>query len=50
MRDIVKQESFQRLDHHPALTMEEFRAITPGSRTLVPNYVDTYVPVDLFAA
>lgn len=30
--------------------MEEFKAISPGSRTLVPRYVDTYVPVGLFAA
>ncbi len=50
VRDIVKQKTFQRLAHHPALTMEEFKAITPASRALVPHYVDTYVPVDVFAA
>ena len=50
VREIVKQKSFQRLANHPALTMEEFKAITPGNRALVPDYVDTYVPLDQFAA
>ncbi len=50
VREIIKQKSFQRLAHHPALTMEEFKAITPGNRALVPEYVNTYVPLDQFAA
>ncbi len=50
VREIVKQKSFQRLANHPALTMEEFKAITPNSRSLVPDYVDTYVKLDQFAA
>lgn len=50
VRDIVKQKAFQRLASHPAMTMEEYKAITPANRERVPSYVDTYVPLDQFAA
>jgi type I restriction enzyme R subunit len=50
VREIVRQKAFQRLANHPALTMEEFKAITPVNRALVPDYIDTYVPLDQFAA
>lgn len=42
--------TFQRLASHPAMSMEEYKAITPANRQRVPQYVDTYVKLDLFAA
>lgn len=50
VREIIKQKEFQRLASHPAMTMEEYRTITPANRERVPSYVDTYVPLDQFAA
>lgn len=50
VREIIRQKAFQRLASHPAMTMEEYKAITPANRARVPQYVDTYVKLDLFAA
>ncbi len=50
VREIIKQKAFQRLASHPAMTMEEYKAITPDNRERVPTYVDTYVKLDQFAA
>ncbi|MCO6482353.1 MAG: hypothetical protein J5I62_06125 [Flavobacteriales bacterium] len=50
VREIIHQKAFQRLANHPALSMEEFKALSPGRRTLVPDHVDTYVPLDVYAA
>lgn len=50
VREIIKQKAFQRLANHPAMTMDEFRAISPINRERVPDYVDTYVKLDQFAA
>ena len=50
IREIVRQKEFQRLASHPAMTMDEFRAISPVNRERVPDYVDTYVQLEQFAA
>nr|MDQ3101853.1 restriction endonuclease subunit R [Bacteroidota bacterium] len=50
VREIINQKEFQRLASHPAMTMEEYKAITRTNRERVPNYIDTYIKLDQFAA
>lgn len=50
VREIIRQKEFQRLANHPAMTMDEYKAISPANRQQVPSYVDAYVSLDQFAA
>ncbi|MBS1938891.1 MAG: DEAD/DEAH box helicase family protein [Bacteroidetes bacterium] len=50
VREIIRQKEFQRLASHPAMSMDEYKAISPANRQQVPSYVDAYVSLEQFAA
>ncbi|MBL7813112.1 MAG: DEAD/DEAH box helicase family protein [Bacteroidetes bacterium] len=50
IRRIVKDKTYQELNSHPAFTMDEFKQLSPVARQSVPVYVETYVPLDKYAA
>jgi type I restriction enzyme, R subunit len=50
LRKIIKNQEFQELYHHPILNMEDFKAVAPRYRQLIPVYVHDYVPLDKYAA
>jgi len=50
VRRIIKDKSYQELNSHPAFTMDEFRQLSIRARETVPVYVETYVPLDKYAA
>lgn len=49
-RNILETGNFQDLFHNPSITIEEFKAVDPKYRKLVPQYVKSYVHTDKFAA
>lgn len=50
IRRIIRNKSYQELNSHPAFTMDEFRQLSQQARETVPVYVETYVPLDKYAA
>lgn len=50
VRRIIKTKAFQELNSHPTFSMEEFKLLSPQARNGVPAYVETYVPLDKYAA
>lgn len=50
VRRIIRDKSYQELNSHPAFSMNEFRQLSQSARENVPVYVETYVPLDKYAA
>jgi len=50
VRDIIDSRQFTDLATNPYFTTHDFRAVPQPYRTLVPEYVKDYVPLNQFAA
>lgn len=50
MRDIIDRRQFVDLATNPIFSTRDFRAVSPKYRTLIPEYVKDYVPLNQFAA
>ncbi len=50
LRDIIRTKDFALLYNVASISIEDFKAITEKGRKQVPAYVETYVPLDKFAA
>jgi type I restriction enzyme R subunit len=50
VREIIDERDFAGLATNPVLSMDDFRAVPQKYRTLIPEYVRDYVPVEDFAA
>ncbi|PIX01904.1 MAG: restriction endonuclease subunit R, partial [Hydrogenophilales bacterium CG_4_8_14_3_um_filter_62_83] len=50
VRDIIDSRQFTDLATNPYFTTHDFRAVPQPYRTLVPEYVKDYVPLNRFAA
>ena len=49
MRDIIDAKHFTDLATNPFFTTRDFRAVPQPYRTLVPEYIKDYVPLNQFA-
>ena len=50
VRDIIENRRFTDLATNPAFSTGDFRAVPKRYRTLIPEYVKDYVPLNRFAA
>jgi type I restriction enzyme R subunit len=50
VRDIIDSRQFTDLATNPFFTTHDFRAVPQRYRTLVPEYIKDYVPLNQFAA
>jgi type I restriction enzyme R subunit len=48
LRDILNKKQFNDLHFHSSFKMEDFKAVAPQWRTVVPEYVKDYVPLNQF--
>jgi type I restriction enzyme R subunit len=50
VRHIIESRNFTDLATNPVFSSRDFRAVPPKYRTLIPEYVKDYVPLNQFAA
>jgi type I restriction enzyme, R subunit len=50
IRQIIETKDFAELATNPVLSISDFRAVPEKYRTIVPDYIRDYVPVEDFAA
>jgi len=50
LRDIIESRRLADLATNPAFTTRDYRAVPERYRSLVPEYVKDYVPLNQFAA
>jgi type I restriction enzyme R subunit len=50
VRDIIDSRQFTDLATNPVFSTRDFKAVPPKYRTLVPEYIKDYVPLNQFAA
>ncbi len=50
LRDIIDTRQYTDLATNPVFSTQDFRAVPPKYRALVPEYVKDYVPLNQFAA
>jgi type I restriction enzyme R subunit len=50
VRRIIEKKDFAELATNPVLSISDFRAVPEKYRTIVPDYIRDYVPVEDFAA
>lgn len=50
VRDIIEKKEFTRFATNPALSLADFKAVPDKYRTLIPEYINDYVPLNQFAA
>ncbi len=50
VRDIIESKDFTDLATNPAFSTRDFKAVPAKYRTLIPEYVKDYVPLNQFAA
>ena len=48
LRDIIETKRLTDLNVYPAFGMSDFKAVPPAWRTLIPEYVKDYVPLNQF--
>ena len=49
-RDIIDKRRFTLLATNPVFNRDDFRAVPERYRSLVPEYIKDYVPLNQFAA
>ena len=50
LRNIIRQKNFALINNLSSITMEDFKSISVERRKMVPQYIETYVSMDKFAA
>ena len=50
IRGIIESKKIPMLATNPALTLDDYRAVPKQYRTLIPEYVKDYIPLNQFAA
>ncbi len=50
IRDIIESRQFTDLATNPVFSSRDFKAVPAKYRTLIPEYVKDYVPLNQFAA
>ena len=50
VRDIIESKQFTELATNPAFSTRDFSAVPAKYRTLIPDYIKDYVPLNQFAA
>ncbi|MAN03884.1 MAG: restriction endonuclease subunit R [Owenweeksia sp.] len=50
IRRIIQSKDFQSLHTHATMTIDQYKAVNPDFRQLIPRYIDDYVNTDQFAA
>ena len=50
IRGIIESKKVAMLATNPALTLDDYRAVPKQYRTLIPEYVKDYIPLNQFAA
>jgi len=50
LREIIRNKDFAMINNISSISMEDFKAISDEGRTIVPQYIETYVSIDKFAA
>jgi type I restriction enzyme R subunit len=50
VKEIVVKKKFQEFYNLPSISMEDYKSVPPKYRSLIPEYVDRYIPRDKFVA
>ncbi|HNZ39924.1 MAG TPA: hypothetical protein PKN69_10365 [Candidatus Latescibacteria bacterium] len=50
VRAIIESKNFTDLATNPVFSTRDFKAVPPKYRTIIPDYVKDYVPLNAFAA
>ena len=48
LRDIIENKRLVELNVNSAFTIQDYKAVTPRWRTIIPEYVKDYVPLNQF--
>ena len=50
LRHIIRNKDFAMINNISSISMEDFKSISMEGRKMVPEYIETYVSIDKFAA